>query len=365
MNLFDKVKVVCALVVMGLGLAAYSAAPTVTSVTAQQRYPWNGLVDIVVTFNGAQSDVAKANCTFAATNSATKTALAIAHVTQQGNDTGSGTTWTRRFIWDTNADLGEVKIEDVELVVDVDTSGVVQLWEGGPYWATCNVGASKPEEYGLYFWWGDTVGHADEWGFNEANCPTWHKSESELRSLGYIDSSGNLALAHDAARVHLGVPWRMPTAAELEALVCNCDTLWTTHNGVNGRLVKGRGVYASKSIFLPAVGIGDDSYFRDLGSCGWFWSSTMYSGSFADFFDITGGGGLCASLHREFHSWTASFASTGRLFVQFVDFLNRHTAFVRRICLLTTGRGCGSLRRRSGFAFRLRGRRMRRGRRRW
>ena len=127
MNLFDKVKAVCALVVMGLGLAAYSAAPTVTSVTAQQRYPWNGLVDIVVTFNGEQGDVANANCLFAATNSATKAALAIAHVTQQGNDTGSGTTWTRCFIWDTNADLGEVKIDDVEIVADVGAAETIEI----------------------------------------------------------------------------------------------------------------------------------------------------------------------------------------------------------------------------------------------
>ena len=283
MNLFDKVKVVCALVVMGLELAAYSAAPTVTSVTAQQRYPWNGLVDIAVTFNGAQSDVAKANCTFAATNSATKTALAIAHVTKQGNDTGSGTTWTRRFIWDTNADLGEVKIDDVELFADVevveepDGSGGVQLWEGGPYWATCNVGASKPEEYGLYFWWGDTVGHAGDWDFNVDCCPTFGKSIDQLRSLGYIDSTGNLAPAHDAARAHWGSPWRMPTDAEFAALVSNCDTQWTTRNGVNGQLVKGRGAYSSKSIFLPAAGCGDDSYLDYLGSYGRCWSSTPYS----------------------------------------------------------------------------------------
>ena len=284
MSMFDKVKAVCALVVMGIGLVAYSATPTVTSVTAQQRYPWNGLVDIVVTFNGAESDVAKANCTFAATNSATKTALAIAHVTQQGEDTGSGTTWTRRFIWDTNADLGEVKIDDVELVADVeavsddpDGSGGVQLWEGGPYWATCNVGASKPEEYGLYFWWGDTVGHAGDWAFNVDNWPTLGKTVAELRSLGYIDSSGNLAPAHDAARKHLGAPWRMPTHAEFSALISNCDTQWTTRNGVNGQLVKGRGAYSSKSVFLPAAGGGNDSDLLDPGSGGYYWSSTPYS----------------------------------------------------------------------------------------
>ena len=279
-NLFDKVKALCALVVMGSGVAAYSAAPTVTSVTAQQRYPWNGLVDITVTFNGEQGDVAEAKCTFSATDSATKKALAIAHVTPQGVDSGSGTTWTRRFIWDTNADLGEVKIDDVEVVADVedDGSGGVQLWAGGPCWATCNVGASKPEECGLYFWWGDTVGHAGNWYFDRDHCPTWGKSISEFRSLSYIDSSGNLVPAHDAARAHLGAPWRMPTDAEFSALISNCDTQWTTRNGVNGRLVKGRGSYSSKSIFLPAAGYGFDSYLYYLGSYGTYCSSTPSSG---------------------------------------------------------------------------------------
>lgn len=145
-----------------------AAKPVATSVTARQRYPWNGKVDIVVTFSGASNDVAKAACVFAATNSATKAALAMAHVTDAGTISGSGATWTRRYVWDAAADLGEVKIADVVLAAEATPLGVVQgcvqLWEGGPYWAECNVGATKPEEYGYYFWWGDTVGYAREGG---------------------------------------------------------------------------------------------------------------------------------------------------------------------------------------------------------
>ena len=292
-NMFSRVKVLCALMMMGFGLAAHSAAPMVTSVTAQQRYPWNGLVDIVVTFNGEQSDVAKANCAFAATDSATKKALTIAHVTPQGIATGAGATWTRHFIWDTNADLGEVKIDDVELTVDTDALGGVQLWEGGPYWAECNVGASTPEECGLYFWWGDTMGHAGNWNFSPANCPTYGKSISELQSLGYIDSMGNLSPSHDAARAYLGAPWRIPTCAEFGALISNCDTQWTTRNGVNGRLVKGRGAYSSKSIFLPAAsyGSGNDFHLYYLGSYGSYWSSKPTSGSSLDAWYLRFGSG--------------------------------------------------------------------------
>lgn len=244
-----------------------AAKPVATSVTARQRYPWNGKVDIVVTFSGASNDVAEAACVFAATNSATKAALAMAHVTDAGTISGSGATWTRRYVWDAAADLGEVKIADVVLAAEAATPlGGVQLWEGGPYWAECNVGATKPEEYGYYFWWGDTVGYAREGGtwtsdyyysgvtwvsstgarmgsspFSGSSCPTYNKTTAQLQSAGYIDATGNLVAKYDAATAHLGAPWRMPTDAEFAALINNCTTTWTMRNGVYGRLVTGKG----------------------------------------------------------------------------------------------------------------------------
>ena len=183
--------------------------------------------------------------------------------------------------------------------------GGVQLWENGPYWAECNVGATKPEEYGYYFWWGDTVGYTCSGGTLTSNfihpkyytdvtwvsstgeqmssspfttsCPTYEKEDAELLSAGYIDSTTNLVAAHDAATAHLGAPWRMPTRAEIEALVSNCTTEWITSNGVNGRLVTGTGAYANRSIFLPAAGFGSGSSFYDPGSQGNFWTSTPIS----------------------------------------------------------------------------------------
>ena len=171
--------------------------------------------------------------------------------------------------------------------------GGVQLWENGPYWAECNVGATKPEESGYYFWWGDTVGYTrnasnngwvsvsngTSFSFSSGNCPTCGKRNPELQSAGYIDSTGNLAAPHDAATVHLGKPWRMPTDVEWQALIDNCATTWTTRNGIAGRLVTGKGAYASKSIFLPAAGYGRGSYLYDPGSYGHYWSSTPGSGN--------------------------------------------------------------------------------------
>ncbi|MCR5413214.1 MAG: DUF1566 domain-containing protein [Kiritimatiellae bacterium] len=174
----------------------------------------------------------------------------------------------------------------------------VQLWENGPYWAECNVGATKPEEYGYYFWWGDTVGYTRSGGtwtddyyysgvtwvsstgqqmssspFTDSSCPTYRKDNSALLSEGWIDSTGNLVAAHDAATAHLGAPWRMPTSDEIQALVDNCTTEWTTRNGVNGYLVTGKGDYSDRSIFLPAAGYGYGSYLSGPGSGGYYWSS--------------------------------------------------------------------------------------------
>ena len=173
---------------------------------------------------------------------------------------------------------------------DEDLGGV-QLWEGGPYWAECNVGATKPEEYGYYFWWGDTVGYTNTgsgWisvkdgtsiSFTDSGtaASTYGKGNSALQTAGYIDSTGSLVAAHDAATAHLGAPWRMPTSDEIQALVDNCTTTWITTNGVSGRLVTGEGEYANRSIFLPAAGRGLDSDLNYPGSSGYFWSSTPYS----------------------------------------------------------------------------------------
>ena len=176
-------------------------------------------------------------------------------------------------------------------VVDEEDLGGVQLWENGPYWAECNVGATKPEEYGYYFCWGDTVGYTNTgsgWisvkdgtsiSFNDSGIAslTYGKDNAALLSTGYIDSTGNLAPAHDAATVHLGSPWRMPTKDEISSLVSKCTTTWTTRNGVYGRLFTGKGAYADKSIFLPAAGYGHDSYLDEAGSDGFYWSSMPHS----------------------------------------------------------------------------------------
>lgn len=171
----------------------------------------------------------------------------------------------------------------------------VQLWEGGPYWATTNIGAEKPEDFGYYFWWGDTVGYKrenDKWvacdgsssdfSFGSATTPTYKKKLAVLQEEGWVTADGILTTEHDAAQVNRGGTWRMPTNQELIDLYEKCDLVWGSVNGVNGYVVRGKGGYASASIFLPAGGCGRQLALNDAGSKGYYWSSfTKDSGTYA------------------------------------------------------------------------------------
>ena len=188
----------------------------------------------------------------------------------------------------------------------------VQLWEGGPYWATINVGADNPEDYGYYFWWGDTVGYKWEnstwvasngslsnFSFCETNTPTYNKSMDTLQSEGWITADNVLTPEHDAAHVQWGDGWRIPTYQELNDLGYNCDWIWTTMNGVEGFVVRGRGDYVSASIFLPASGNGYRTSLRDVGTHGYVWTSVPTSDNVAlSLFYFSSGYSMCSSYLR-------------------------------------------------------------------
>ena len=128
----------------------------------------------------------------------------------------------------------------------------------GLKWATCNVGASKPEEYGNYYAWGETAPKTE---YTYENSITYGEEMNDI--------SGNPQ--YDAARANWGGSWRMPRENEMEELHAYCEWEWTQKNGVNGCKVIGRN---GKSIFLPAAGCRDGSSLSDAGSLGEYWSST-------------------------------------------------------------------------------------------
>ena len=169
----------------------------------------------------------------------------------------------------------------VHSIVDSGHKGV-QLWEDGPYWAETNIGAEKPEDGGYYFWWGDVIGHRHDgngWVARDGSkssfgiCPTNDKDIDALKREGWITENGVLTPKHDAAHMHWGGKWRMPTKQELDDLESKCD--WTAEmmNGENGYVVRGKGDYASNSIFLPDAGYGKGTSLCRYGSHGAFWSS--------------------------------------------------------------------------------------------
>ena len=270
-----------------LGVALTGFAETVTNVRGAQREN-SKLVDIYYDLNDSDGGTYYVEVEVVGRTS-------DVNASSFSGDVGEGVVpgQNRRIIWDAGADWpgnkGEVKA--VVTAIKGGKPNKVQLWEGGPYWADRNIGADNPWDYGLYFWWGDTVGYksvGDAWvasdgsssifPFTSSDRPTCGKSTDQLRSEGWITSNGVLALSHDAAHVHWGGNWRMPTYQELNDLCHNkCDWTWMTMNGIKGFVVRGRGDYASNSIFLPATGkCGSTSLFYS-GSCGFYWSSVPYS----------------------------------------------------------------------------------------
>ena len=285
-----------------MGAAAWtgiaSISPTVAAVTAQQRYLLNGKVDITCSVSGIGSATTELKFAVAAVMPDSGEVHEVSHFWVVRNGTNSTdlvahTNGDYRLVWDAQADLGAGRYTN--MVVRVALAVVrpkVQLWENGPYWATTNIGAESPWESGYYFWWGDTVGYKhenDAWvasdgsssnfSFDENNMPICNKSTTTLQSEGWITFDNVLAPEHDAAQVQWGTNWRMPTYEDFIDLNYYCDSTWTTTNGVNGYIVRGKGDYASASIFFPASGYGHETFLSLVGSHGSYWSSVPESHS--------------------------------------------------------------------------------------
>ena len=145
----------------------------------------------------------------------------------------------------------------------------------GLLWATCNVGADKPEDYGGYFAWGETTIKSTynwdtyKWCDGSFNTLTKYCTDSDY---GTVDNKTVLELSDDASHVNWGGDWRMPTGEEMNELKNNCTWTWTTQGGNNGYRVTGSN---GSSIFLPAAGYYYDGSLSRAGSGGNYWSSSL------------------------------------------------------------------------------------------
>ena len=148
----------------------------------------------------------------------------------------------------------------------------------GTKWATCNVGANSPEEYGDYFAWGETEpkDYYDystyTWCNGSYDTMTKYCIHSEYGYNGFTDGLTELLPEDDAATANWGSPWHMPTYEQIEELVDNCTREWTTQGGVYGILVTGPN---GNSIFLPAAGYRWNGDLYRAGSLGYYWSSSL------------------------------------------------------------------------------------------
>ena len=145
-------------------------------------------------------------------------------------------------------------------------------------WATCNIGATTPEDYGNYYAWGETKPQSTynwstyKWCNGSSSTFTKYNTSS---SFGTVDNKTVLDLADDAARANWGGSWRMPTDGEWAELLDECT--WEWKNGYKGTtagyLVTSK--INGNSIFLPAVGYRGYDYLDDASNDGYYWSSSL------------------------------------------------------------------------------------------
>ncbi len=147
-------------------------------------------------------------------------------------------------------------------------------------WATCDVGASSPSDYGDYYAWG------------EISTKSKYK---ETNSSAYRVSMGDISgdSRYDTARANRGGTWRLPTRAEIQELIDNCTWQWTTQDGHKGCKVTGPN---GSSIFLPAAGLRGGSSLCYVGDYGDYWSSTPNMGDARNACHLS-------FNNRSFHDW--------------------------------------------------------------
>ena len=166
-------------------------------------------------------------------------------------------------------------------------------------WATYNVGASQPQEYGDYYAWGETVTknhyywstyqyNIGEYDEEKLSSLTKYCPKSSFGYEGYTDTLSVLELSDDIAHIKWGKNWRIPTADEFQELLDNCTWKWTKLNGVKGFKVTSKiEGHTDKSIFLPATGY--KTGVKLFNSCPTvnYWTSSLWTRLPYNSLDIT------------------------------------------------------------------------------
>ena len=190
----------------------------------------------------------------------------------KNQDYGNG----KIIVWDAHKEFGDFESDKVKfkIVTDEHERTILQaITNSGSsnrhnyvdlglpsrtLWATCNVGAYSPDEYGDYFAWGETK----------------QKKSYTKNNYTYNDNPKSLPINADVAYTNWGIDWRIPTKEEFEELIDRCTWEWTIQNKKKGYLITGPN---GNSIFLPASGFYfEDKWFSDNIPIAFYWSSTSY-----------------------------------------------------------------------------------------
>ena len=161
-------------------------------------------------------------------------------------------------------------------------------------WALFNVGATKPEDYGGYYAWGETSTKSSyTWeNYRFCTCDEYMNIEFSKYNTdsakGTVDNKVILDLSDDVAHQEWGGSWRIPTDDEITELINNCTWTMTTQNGVNGyKVTSNKSGYTDRSIFLPAAGFRSDTDIEpNVGYLCEYWSSSLATLGPYDAFDI-------------------------------------------------------------------------------
>ncbi len=200
-----------------------------------------------------------------------------------------GHSQTNSFNYDVNGD-GFVTVADVTAIYDYllgnvpDEPPVNQNYvdlglPSGTLWATMNVGANSPEEYGDYFAWGETTPKdiydwsTYKWCNGNFKNLTKYCTDRNYGYGGFVDNKTELYPEDDAATANWGSDWRMPSGEQIQELISNCTIQWTTRNGINGCLFTSK--INGALLFLPAAGFRYGSAISYMGSKGYYWSRTL------------------------------------------------------------------------------------------
>ncbi|MBR5638156.1 MAG: hypothetical protein IKW83_00190 [Muribaculaceae bacterium] len=168
--------------------------------------------------------------------------------------------------------LGNVPIIDGHEYVDLGLPS-------GTLWATTNIGATNPEDYGDYFAWGETEPKESydwttyKWCKGSDYALTKYCTQTNYGYNGFYDGKSELDPEDDAATANWGPNWCMPSLDQIQELIDNCTSVWTTRNGVNGRLFTSN--VNGAQLFLPAVGYRWNVGDPDAGTRGYYWTRML------------------------------------------------------------------------------------------